>query len=225
MNKKTAFTLAEVLITLGIIGVVAALTIQTLVKNYQKKQTVTQLKKAYTSLTQAIQLATIDHGDIQGWELGEHQSAEATVDFMNKYLVPYMKVSKNPETFSNGNWNVTRYYLNNGAGDYTEKHARFYLLDGTSITGAVFNNDTNKRVYLYFDINGDKEPNRFGSDIFYYNIDMKINKFYPSGYGKTREELVSASDRNACNIKKYGYYCGMLIMYDGWQISDDYPWR
>jgi prepilin-type N-terminal cleavage/methylation domain-containing protein len=43
---KKAFTLAEVLITLAIIGVVAALTIPTVVRNYQKTQTVTQLKKS-----------------------------------------------------------------------------------------------------------------------------------------------------------------------------------
>ena len=45
MNNK-GFTLAEVLITLGIIGVVAALTLPSLITNYQKKQIVAQLKKA-----------------------------------------------------------------------------------------------------------------------------------------------------------------------------------
>jgi len=45
-NKK-GFTLAEVLITLGIIGVVASLTIPTLMANYQKVQYVTGLKRAY----------------------------------------------------------------------------------------------------------------------------------------------------------------------------------
>ena len=40
--KFKAFTLAEILITLGIIGVVAAMTIPTLITNYQKKQTVTK---------------------------------------------------------------------------------------------------------------------------------------------------------------------------------------
>ena len=47
---KKAFTLAEVLITLGIIGIVAAMTLPTLIGKYQKKQTVTQLKKAYRDI-------------------------------------------------------------------------------------------------------------------------------------------------------------------------------
>ena len=54
VNMKKGFTLAEVLITLGIIGVVAALTMPTLMSNYRKHQTVTQLKKAYSEISQAI---------------------------------------------------------------------------------------------------------------------------------------------------------------------------
>ena len=46
MSKRIAFTLAEVLITLGIIGVVAALTIPTLIQKYEKQVYITQLKKA-----------------------------------------------------------------------------------------------------------------------------------------------------------------------------------
>ena len=57
--QKKAFTLAEVLITLGIIGVVAAMTLPTLVGEYQKKQTATQLKKFYSIMQQAITRAII----------------------------------------------------------------------------------------------------------------------------------------------------------------------
>ena len=47
--QHTAFTLAEVLVTLGIIGVVAAMTLPALVQNYKEKATVTQLKKVYSA--------------------------------------------------------------------------------------------------------------------------------------------------------------------------------
>lgn len=56
-NTIKAFTLAEVLITLGIIGVVAAMTLPTLINSYKKQQTVTHLQKVYTSLNQALRLA------------------------------------------------------------------------------------------------------------------------------------------------------------------------
>lgn len=45
MNKKFAFTLSEVLITMGIIGVISALTVPTLVNNYQRKALALPIKK------------------------------------------------------------------------------------------------------------------------------------------------------------------------------------
>ncbi len=68
-NHKTAFTLAEVLITLGVIGVVAAMTIPTLVNSYHEKQRITQLKKAYSVLNQAFTMAVADYGTPDNWGL------------------------------------------------------------------------------------------------------------------------------------------------------------
>lgn len=59
---KKAFTLAEVLITLGVIGVVAAMTIPTLIANYQKVQTVNRLKQTYAIINNAIRLTANDFG-------------------------------------------------------------------------------------------------------------------------------------------------------------------
>ena len=60
--KKAAFTLAEVLITLGIIGVVAALTLPTLIQNHQKQVYVTQLKKAYSIYSNMFNKMAADQG-------------------------------------------------------------------------------------------------------------------------------------------------------------------
>ncbi len=60
--QKKGFTLAEILITLAIIGVVAVLTIPTVVRNYQKTQTVTQLKKVYSALSNTTNFAIADYG-------------------------------------------------------------------------------------------------------------------------------------------------------------------
>ena len=72
MNRRqkycgNAFTLAEVLITLGIIGVVAAVTIPTMIKNYQKKETVTKLKRAYAEVQQVIKMSEVEHGEMSSW--------------------------------------------------------------------------------------------------------------------------------------------------------------
>ncbi len=64
--KKCAFTLAEVLITLGIIGVVAAITIPSLVTNYQKHVVETKLAKFNSTMNQAMRLSMVDNGDPDG---------------------------------------------------------------------------------------------------------------------------------------------------------------
>lgn len=68
-NKNNGFTLAEVLTTLMVIGIVAALTIPNLVNNYKKQTTVTKLKKAYSQLSQAVrkipEVADCTQGDFE----------------------------------------------------------------------------------------------------------------------------------------------------------------
>lgn len=62
MRYKYAFTLAEVLITLGIIGVVAAMTLPALVTKYKDKELATRTRKAVSAIQQAAQLAQSDYG-------------------------------------------------------------------------------------------------------------------------------------------------------------------
>ena len=66
--RKSAFTLAEVLITLAIIGVVAAMTIPTLIQNYRKKVIENKLVKVYSLMNQAIKLSTIENGETSTWK-------------------------------------------------------------------------------------------------------------------------------------------------------------
>lgn len=87
---KKAFTLAEVLITLGIVGVVAAITIPTLIAGYQKKETVTALKKMYSSLTQATKMYQAEN-NITYEEFDTSLSAD---EFMQTYILPYVKIIK-----------------------------------------------------------------------------------------------------------------------------------
>ena len=70
MNNRISkgFTLAEVLITLGIIGVVAAMTIPSLITSYNKKITETRLEKFYSIFNQAIRLSVAENGDTDTWD-------------------------------------------------------------------------------------------------------------------------------------------------------------
>ena len=65
--KKTGFTLAEVLITLSIIGVVAALTIPTLIQRTGDEEMVSKLGKAYSTLSQATESIMTEQGSVTSW--------------------------------------------------------------------------------------------------------------------------------------------------------------
>jgi prepilin-type N-terminal cleavage/methylation domain-containing protein len=70
-NKNSGFTLAEVLITLAIVGVIAALTIPAVVKNYQKTQIISKLKKVYSAINQAYNMSQAENGMYQTWDKGK----------------------------------------------------------------------------------------------------------------------------------------------------------
>lgn len=106
-STKPGFTLAEVLITLGIIGVVAALTMPVLVGNYQKKQTVTKLKRAFSVLSQAVLMSELDNGSTEFW----NYNLEAK-EFYDIYLKKYLITTEDVQ-FSEIRKVVTYKYLNN----------------------------------------------------------------------------------------------------------------
>lgn len=86
---KKAFTLVEVLITLGIIGVVAALTMPMLIGHFEKTTTATKLKKFYSVMAQATDKAMSENGDWSTWDY-----SLSAKDFFNKYYASNLKVVK-----------------------------------------------------------------------------------------------------------------------------------
>ncbi len=83
LSRKFGFTLAEVLITLGVIGIVAAMTIPTLVSNYQEKATIAKVKKFYSDMSHACKLAVVENGPINEWGLTAHEPID---DENSKYM-------------------------------------------------------------------------------------------------------------------------------------------
>lgn len=164
-KKIDAFTLAEVLITLGVIGVVAAMTMPTLIQNNQEKVTVTRLKKVYSVLSQAYISASSENINIQEWGLGEEFSKDGAQAIADKML-PYLKISKNCgfETGCFPKNGIYKYF--SGEGWYTidssSRAYRFILADGTLV--AIESYGTQGKIFV--DINGFKGPNQDGKDLF-----------------------------------------------------------
>ena len=93
--KIRAFTLAEVLITLGIIGVVAAMTLPSLMNKIQKRDTAARLKKFYSAMNQAINRSTVDNGEPRYWiETLVYHDPDSLYSWFDKYIMKYMVVVK-----------------------------------------------------------------------------------------------------------------------------------
>ena len=233
--RRAAFTLAEVLITLGVIGIVAAMTMPSLIANYQKKQTVTQLKKAYSTLSQALVAAQQEYGDMSGWEysgmnLEVGETNDALNNFVQKYLKPYIKIVQDCPVTDKNKCAYSFYSLGGVArsnGLASSNNYRFIINNGMVVNMAYDNNGVKflDNIIFTVDLNGKKRPNMYGKDIFVLVFQPSYSKIKMYGEGRPLQTLLNANKGcNKNNSLFAGEYCGALIQYDGWEISDDYPW-
>lgn len=193
-SKCLAFTLAEVLITLGVIGVVAAMTMPVLVQRYQEKVTVAKLKKVYSVLSQAFTMASTDNGQPDMWGTNGNfiLNEDGTVDEAQSYaslreksklladiMLPYLKTMKVCYDQSGCWYDGKVYALNGVVWDNAERGdmAKIVLNDGTMLAfGGQLSYEGHKgssRGWILVDINGSKKPNKYGIDIFEFGISNK----------------------------------------------------
>ena len=230
LKKKLAFTLAEVLITLGIIGIVAAITIPSFITRYQKRETATRLKATYSIIANALKLAEEENGDLDF-------TGSTTLENFDKYLLPYLKL-----TSKQLNGGKISFLYPDGkrkeqalsviaAGGYS-----YTLLSGVQIFVPKDLSFTN-RIGMLIDLNGyNSPPNKMGRDAFYLmvvpELGVHFNQYNDDEYNsgiftkKSREQLKNgpAQYNYQCNKQGNGMWCGALIQRDGWTIQDDYPW-
>lgn len=232
MKKFFGFTLAEVLITLGIIGVVAAITMPAVIASYQKQQTVAKLKKAYSVLGQVMQKSVADNSAAE-LGVGETLDANKVKNFFQTYWFPYFN---SPEIYLKHLGNDF-YSFRNGKSinvgiftSYDFGRVFFITQDGVSYyvnimswsgddEGGLGHALFASRQLVYIDINGMKKPNMFGKDVFEFEIDFQNGIVRPAGYNAVESRI-----NQSCNKSSDGRYCAAKIMRDGWKIAKDYPW-
>lgn len=202
MKHKKGFTLAEVLITLGIIGVVAAITIPTLIQKTDKAQYLTKLKKAYSQGNEALKLMSNDMGCPNDLKCTGLFDEDKTNESFGKEFVKYFKVVKDCGTTSQDCFSHSYSYTFDGSAERSNfnqsfnGHYRFITADGMSIdlyndsSGCIANysyhSDGPMSQYcgsFVVDLNGpDKGPNNVGKDIFEFWItNGKGALLYPEG--------------------------------------------
>ncbi len=204
MNKrKFAFTLAEVLITLGIIGVVAAITIPVLMAKINEQVHKTQLKKVMSTLNQSLKMVYNNTDTIYDCYYGENGFTGKATDCaaLDTEMRKVLKIAQVCEDKSYEKGCIPKYkgkdtvlkekygddynLDNNNAncGSLNEdnilnRNTAIVLLDGTIIGHLSPNNPR----YIYVDVNGNKGPNKWGYDIFVLKLVAKNDAgvaYYP----------------------------------------------
>ncbi len=235
-NKKSGFTLAEVLVTLGIIGVISAMTVPSLMQNYQRKSYVTQLNKVYNLLSQALMSYQNDKNAIDLAEAGLTSAAEVK-NFLNKYL----KVSATCYTaftpcFASTYKNMNGTTLNNGsywAG--TANAPCVSLVSGAAICmeqakyhSTKWGDVTSPYGHITIDINGQQGPNIAGRDLFFvtYYLDGSIDEDGVPPACKTQGQCGSSKtnpqDARAalgCAARSDAKGCFGLILNADWEMD------
>ncbi len=235
------FTLAETLITLVVIGVVAALTVPTLIVKHQKEETVTRLKRVYSTVSQVTNKSIADNGPIASWKI----ESGKTKEFVEQYMAPYLNITMNCGYDNTGDCSFVRANLNTPQTKtaFARSFYRIVLADGTAlffnvgVRDEVRNNITIPRSWanVMIDINGHKGPNVMGKDVFYFiywiqndwspvGLSDTSGTFLPNGSTQAADGSTRAYYKSNCNKDGNGWLCAALIMADNWQIKDDYPW-
>lgn len=236
MIKKKAFTLAEVLITLGVIGVVAAMTLPTLIQKYKRVVVETQLRREYALIANAVKWAEVDNGT--GFQIGAgnfdetndvngfgYEHSEAVFE---QYFKKYFKIVY---TYNRNESSAKFRYQGQEGGLRSISHAKCVkIIDGTALCYiAAGNSDT--MGYFYVFLEPEKEVKIAGRDVFSFEFNRtggtyKLYSRLDDHYNESqRNEVI-----NACTAPSeyWGIWprpmtCTFLIWKNNFNIPDDYP--
>lgn len=248
ISFKFAFTLAEVLTVLGIVGLIATITIPSMLLNTQKEHYVASLKKVVSTWDNALTSMADDNGangDLKSSGIfiaGIADTAALKIQ-MGDSIAKYFKVSKNCQ-LSTGCVSSTVAPNYDGSGtksaiavsgfDYS-----FVTTDGMSVvihpadsvncaspeatTSNAKGPAKNRCAIVYIDVNGLKPPNFMGRDVFKMLI---VNGTGPqlTASGIRGDASQYGSDlyyktTGNCNTNKNGDSCAARIIEEGWQMN------
>ncbi len=230
-NIKRAFTLAEVLVTLGVIGVVAVLTVPNLVSNYQKKVYVAQLQKIYNQVSNAVALALVEDEveSLVDTVLGEEDGSK-------KFLKKYFKIAQdcgNSEISDMSNCisdtytNISKSEITAGVYDLNVAFNCVKLNSGATLClSEEYQKDDevmDEHAYWYavVDINGTKKPNVLGRD--YFGFELYTDGVMGAGHEPEHrtmraEDYCNTSNDNSKTVA-YGYACMDKVINAGWKMD------
>ncbi len=205
-KNKAGFTLAEVLLTMTIVGVVAAMTIPTLHYSRVKKEYTAKLKNFYSKMNNAVLDMELDKGSFRYMVLPAQGKG---YDWYMENVDPYM-------------------------GHQFIRNSQVYFKDGSKLMTFWSGAEGGTCLDVDYDINGDKGPNRQGYDrqrfLYCFSEANRRGHFgndqiffgtYGSGQtaaGTTRAQMIT-------KCKSDPEWCTKILQNDQWEFKDDYPFK
>ncbi len=219
MKDFKGFTLAEVLITIGIIGVVSAITIPTLIQSYKDRIVETRLQKIYSVMNQAIQRAEADYGAKELWDYSDP-------DFWEKYFAPYIEVLKTENVENGSTYNIIYFPDGSILAKKIGGSEYFYYPNGKNFTVKSLNETkkVNTGITLFtFYFNPTTEfTNKANEKNPHYRKGFMPYAYHWNGtVGDLKEGFYPCKE----NGNRVPNFCTMYIMQNGWKIPKDYPFK
>ena len=211
MKNKKAFTLAEVLIALIIIGVVTVITIPTVMNNTNKQETVSKLRKAYAALSLATNMIIAENGSPKG-DGSWLTHIDDTYNIYKKYLNNAKECGNTQNCISEINYKRLK---SDTGWNFGTSYRKLILTDGTyvmfnamnaSCTGSDWCGNNFRCLQILVDINGAKKPNKAGRDLF--GFILREDGLYPEGCG-------SNSQQSDCSNLNGGVGCSCKVLQEG----------
>lgn len=236
------------MITLTIVGIVAALTIPVLVSDYKEKTTVNRLKNSYAILSSAFQMAIAENGTVNGWCKEDELFTECSNRIFEK-VEPYLRISEKCKTYGktclasrhgnrfndhldNVNSFGPNFILSDGQGIVIRAYAgendkSRWCLANTNSSQGLYEVGSGYRAtgfcaYIYVDINGKNSPNVYDQDLFIFKLYR--NGLVPQGL---QEDSNGWDFERYCLGKDRFGYCSGWVIFNGnmeYLHCDDLSW-
>lgn len=198
-----------------IIGILAILTIPSIMQVWEERANISKLKEAYSVLQQAYLLAELNYGSPDTWWIKpEGTNSSKSLDFFK----PYLKIQNDCGTNGYGCSYDSATYLNNQSSNSYTNWSKVILLNGVAIymydtsptcTGYRVQDNAKDCAVVFVDINGLKSPNQLGRDTFRFTLTKK--GILPSGgQGPYYKHENSCSNTNFT-----GYGCAKWVIERG----------
>lgn len=225
---KKAFTLAEVLITLGIIGIVAAMTLPAITGHYRKKIVEVKLKRFYSTFSNILMRSEVDNETMQFWEwpLDTYKDDEGNIiqngsisdyDWFLKYIKPYLNTQDVKTSF-----HLYCVWYDGFAIKFT---------DGTGVTCGIYEGGGSTKGYPFmcmFFPNANHIDDMQDDTVTAQNLVSGKDYFIFEVAHSNKKKGLIAPDSNECTGQKGTRYlpsqgCVKKIMSNNWEIPEDYP--